>query len=214
MRMRAQMLEILSPKFLGGFAKVFSLELERERVNSSSPRCWWGFARMRWWGFERKSLKSQVQRTADEHVYAKPWKPFFLYRLGATLRSPKFHEIPRSSCTRQDQASTIANLQCFVLSTLSWHSTNCVNTGIFCNQLATNAVIYNVFLLCVQKPWYLWCLCISSLKCIGIYSIFCVFCMVPAKDVKTQKCCNLRHFVSFEKQKFRPKNVNGKFFRF
>ena len=57
-------------------------------------------------------------------------------------------------------------------------------------------------------------LCISSLKRIGIYSIFCVFCMVPAKDVKTQKCCNLRHFVSFEKQKFRPKNVNGKFFRF
>ena len=34
-------------------------------------------------------------------------------------------------------------------------------------------------------------LCISGPKSIGIYSIFCFFCMAPAKDVKTQKCCNL-----------------------
>ena len=42
---------------------------------------------------------------------------FFLYRLDATLRSPKFHEVPRSSCTRQDQASTSHHvMSCHVMS--------------------------------------------------------------------------------------------------
>ena len=31
-------------------------------------------------------------------------------------------------------------LQCFVPSTFSWHSKNCVNTNIFCDQLAKHAV--------------------------------------------------------------------------
>ena len=48
-------------------------------------------------------------------------------------------------------------LQCFVPSTFSWHSKNCVNTSMFCDQLAKNVVIYNAFLLCLQKHWYLQC---------------------------------------------------------
>ena len=31
--------------------------------------------------------------------------------------------------------------------------------------------------------------------------IFSVFCIIPAKDIKTQKCCNLQQFVAFEKLK-------------
>ena len=49
-----------------------------------------------------------------------------------------------------------------------------VNTSIFCDQLAKQAVIY-MFFLCFQKHWYLQCFYISGLKSIGIYSIFCVF---------------------------------------
>ena len=58
-------------------------------------------------------------------------------------------------------------------------------------------------------------LCISGPKSTGIYSIFCVFCMAPANDVKTQKCCNLQHFVTSEKRKIvRKMCQNGTFFRF
>ena len=35
--------------------------------------------------------------------------------------------------------------------------------------------------------------------------------MAPAKDVKTQKCCNLQHF-DFRKAKDRPKNVSKRRF--
>ena len=55
-------------------------------------------------------------------------------------------------------------------------------------------------------------LCISGPKSTGIYSIFCVFCMAPANDVKTQKCCNLQHFVTSEKRKIvRKMCQNGTF---
>ena len=37
------------------------------------------------------------------------------------------------------------------------------------------------------------------------------FCMAPAKDVKTQKCCNLQHF-DFRKVENRPKNVSKRHF--
>jgi len=39
--------------------------------------------------------------------------------------------------------------------------------------------------------------------------------MAPANDVKTQKCCNLQHFVNFEKLTIiRKMCQNGTFFRF
>ena len=36
--------------------------------------------------------------------------------------------------------------------------------------------------------------------------------MAPAKDGKTQKCCNLQHFVTFEKQKIVEKCVKTTLF--
>ena len=56
-------------------------------------------------------------------------------------------------------------------------------------------------------------LCISSLKNIGIYSIFCVFALLPQKTLKGKQCCNLQHFVNFEKLKIvRKMCQNGTFF--
>ena len=40
-----------------------------------------------------------------------------------------------------------------------------------------------------------------------VFAVFCevwvftAFSVAPAKDIKTQKCCNLQHFVNFEKLK-------------
>ena len=63
------------------------------------------------------------------------------------------------------------------------------------------ADLQSFFLLCFQKHWYL--------------QHFLRFCMAPAKDVKTQKCCNLQHFVTFEKRKIvRKMCQNVTFFRF
>ena len=57
-------------------------------------------------------------------------------------------------------------------------------------------------------------LCISGPKSIDIYSIFCVFAWLPQKTLK-HKCCNLQHFVTFEKRKIvRKMCQNGTFFRF
>ena len=106
-------------------------------------------------------------------------------------------------------------LQCFVPSTFSWNCKNRVNTSIFCDQLAKNAVIYSVFLLCFQKHWYLQCFVHLCSKKYWYLQHFLRFCIAPAKDVKTQKCCNLQHFVHFEKLKIvRKMCQNGTFFRF
>ena len=75
-------------------------------------------------------------------------------------------------------------LQCFVPSTFSCTCKNTVNTSIFCDQPAKNAVIYSVFFLCFQKHWYLQCFVHLGPKSIGIYSIFCVFAWLPQKTVK------------------------------
>jgi len=59
-----------------------------------------------------------------------------------------------------------------------------------------------------------------AFKNTGICSVLCIsglknilrFCIVAAKDVKTQKCYNLQHFVNFEKLKIVRKNVSKQHF--
>ena len=76
-------------------------------------------------------------------------------------------------------------LQCFVPSTFSWHSKNRVNTSLFCDQPAKRAVIYTfVFCFAIKNTGICSVLCISGLKSIGIYSIFCIFAFFPQKTLK------------------------------
>ena len=83
----------------------------------------------------------------------------------------------------------------------------------FCDQPAKNAVIYSVFLLGFQKQWYLQCFVHLGSKKYWYLQHFLRFCMAPANDVKTQKCCNLQHFVTSEKRKIvRKMCQNGTFF--
>ena len=102
--------------------------------------------------------------------------------------------------------------QCFVPSTFSWNCKNTVNTSIFCDQHAKNAIIYSVFLLGFQKHWYLQCFVHLGSKKYWYLQHFLRLCMAPANDVRTQKCCNLQHFVTSEKRKNRPKNVSKRHF--
>jgi len=106
-------------------------------------------------------------------------------------------------------------LQCFVPSTFSWNCKSTVNTSIFCDQLAKNAVIYSVFLLCLQKHCYLQCFVHPWSKKYWYLQHSLCFWNAPAKDVKMQKCCNFQHFVTFEKRKIvRKMCQNGAFSRF
>ena len=71
------------------------------------------------------------------------------------------------------------------------------------------------FLLGFQKHWYLQCFVHLGSKKYWYLQHFLRFCMAPANDVKTQKCCNLQHFVTSEKRKIvRKMCQNGTFFRF
>ena len=69
-------------------------------------------------------------------------------------------------------------------STFSCTCKNTVNTSIFCDQPAKNAVIYSVFFFAFKNTGICSVLCISGPKSIGIYSIFCVFAWLPQKTVK------------------------------
>ena len=99
-------------------------------------------------------------------------------------------------------------LQCFVPSTFSRNCKNSVNTSIFCDQPAKNAVIYSVFLLCFQKHWYLQCFVHLRSKKYWYLQHFLRFCMAPAKDGKTQ----FTAFCPFRKAENRPKNVSKRHF--
>ena len=57
-----------------------------------------------------------------------------------------------------------------------------MNTSIFCDQPAKNAVIYSVFLLGFQKHWYLQCFVHLGSKKHWYLQHFLRFCMAPAKD--------------------------------
>ena len=100
-------------------------------------------------------------------------------------------------------------LQCFVPATFSWKCKNLVNTRIFCDQPAKNAVIYSILVLCFQKHWYLQCFVHLWL----VFTAFSAFLHGSRKNnFKTQKCCNLQHFVNFEKSKIvRKMCQNGTF---
>ena len=89
-------------------------------------------------------------------------------------------------------------LQCFVPSTFSWNCKNRVNTSIFCDQPAKNAVICRVFFFAFKNAGICSVLCISSLKNIDIYSICRVFALLPQKTLNRKK---IQHFVNFEKLK-------------
>ena len=68
------------------------------------------------------------------------------------------------------------------------------------------------FLLCLQKHWYLQCFMHLESKKYWYLQHFLRFCMAPATEVKTQKCCNLQHLVTFEKLKIvRKRCPNGAF---
>ena len=56
----------------------------------------------------------------------------------------------------------------------------------FCYKPAKNAVIYSIFFALPSDRHIGICsvLCISSLKIIGVYSIFCVFALFPRKKLK------------------------------
>ena len=75
-------------------------------------------------------------------------------------------------------------LQCFVPSTFSWNCKNSVNTSIFCDRLAKNAVIYSVFLLGFQKHWYLRCFVHLRFKKYWYLQHFCFFSLLPRKTSK------------------------------
>ena len=49
-------------------------------------------------------------------------------------------------------------------------------------------------------------------RCRYFQFFFLHFCIVPAKDVKMQTCCNLQHFVNFEKLKIVRKKSKRHFF--
>ena len=87
-----------------------------------------------------------------------------------------------------------------------------MNTSIFCDHPAKNAVIYSVFLLGFQKHWYLQCFVHLRSKKYWYLQHFLRFCMAPAKDVKTQKCCNLQHFVTSKSEKSSEKCVKTALF--
>ena len=87
-----------------------------------------------------------------------------------------------------------------------------MNISSFCDQHAKNAVIYSVFLLGFQKHWYLRCFVHLGSKKYWYLQHFLRFCMAPAKDVKTQKCCNLTAICDFRKAKNGPKNVSKRHF--
>ena len=57
------------------------------------------------------------------------------------------------------------------------------------------------FLLGFQKHWYLQCFVHLWSQKYWYLQHFLRFCMAPANDVKTQKCCNLQHFVTSKNRK-------------
>ena len=107
---------------------------------------------------------------------------------------------------------------------------NCVNTSVSASKSCQNTAIYSVsclprfleiaktveiptfFAINLQKHWYLQCFVHLWLKTYWYLQHFLRFCMAPAKDVNTQRCCNLQHFVTFEELKIvRKMCQNGTF---
>ena len=69
-----------------------------------------------------------------------------------------------------------------------------------------------LFLFGFQKHWYLQCFVHLWSNKYWYLQHFLRFRIAPAKDVKTQKCCNLQHFVTFEKPKIVRKCVKTALF--
>ena len=162
--------------------------------------------------FEKRVNTSVFCVHQGKNIGSKSAKNAVIYR---GLAPPRAKNCVNTSVSASKKWPKHRYLQCFVPSTFSWNCKNSVNTSIFCDQLAKNAVIYTVFLLCFQKHWYLQCFVHLGSKKYWYLQHFLRFCMAPATEVKTQKCCNLQHFVTFEKRKIvRKMCQNGAFFRF
>ena len=61
----------------------------------------------------------------------------------------------------------------------------------FLQSTRQKCIIYSIFWLCFQKRWYLQCFVHLWSKKYLYLQHFLRFCIIPAKEVKTQKCCNL-----------------------
>ena len=150
-------------------------------------------------------------RSSTQTIGSKREENAVIYRGLAPSRAKKLRKYKRFGVQKWPKHRY---LQCFVPSTVSWNYKNIVNTSIFCDQPAKNAVIYSVFCFAFKYTGICNVLCISGLKVL-VFTVFSAFLHVSTKDVKTQKCCNLQHFVNFEKRKmFRKMCPNGAFFRF
>ena len=66
-------------------------------------------------------------------------------------------------------------LQWFAPSTFSWHSKNCVNTSIFCDQLAKNVVIYSVSFALLPKALVFAVFCASLVQKALLFTVFSAF---------------------------------------
>ena len=75
-------------------------------------------------------------------------------------------------------------LHCLVPATFSWKCKNPGNTSTFCDEPSKNAVIYRSFFgFALKNGGICSVLCISSPKSIDIYSICCVFALLPQKKL-------------------------------
>ena len=73
-------------------------------------------------------------------------------------------------------------------------------------------MLFTVFFVVFSKTLEFAVFCASRVQKYWYLQHFLRFCMTPAKDVKAQKCCNLQHFVIFEKRKILRKMCrNGTF---
>ena len=162
--------------------------------------------------FEKRVNTSVFCIQQDKKIGSKSAKNVVIYRGVAPSQAKKLRKDQRFGVQKWPKHRY---LQCFVPSTFAWNCRTIVNTSIFCDQPAKNAVMYSVFLLGFQKHWYLQCFVHLGSKKYWYLQRFLRFCMAPANDVKTQKCCNLQHFVTSEKRKIvRKMCQNGTFFRF
>ena len=115
------------------------------------------------------------------------------------LAPPRAKNCVNTSVSASNSGQKHRYLQCFVPSTFSW---NCKKPCKYQQFLRSTRQKCCNLCLAFKNTGICGVLCILGPKSIGIYSIFCVFCMAPAKDVKT----------TFEKRKIVRKNVSKRRF--
>ena len=153
--------------------------------------------------FEKCVNTSVFLRSSRQTIGSNSVKNAVIYRGLAPSRAKNC--VNTSVSASKSCQNTAIYTQCFVPSTLSWYCKNIVNTSIFCDQPAKKWCNLQCFFAWLSKT-LVFAVFRASLvqKSIGIYSIFCVFALLPQKT-----------FVNFEKLKIvRKMCQNGTFFRF